>query len=179
LPRVRELIGALIRPGNVSSQPEVDHFHAAAVGQHDVLWFEITMEKAMIVNRFEGARYLNRDFDGTRELDGASPEPASNRLAADVLHCKPENPVVVANIVDSRNARVIDRRPGSGFEKEAVAYPAERWDPREHFDCNVAPQRLISGLIDDAHPTPADYRLKLVTAEASPSEITDFELELR
>jgi hypothetical protein len=38
---------------------------------------------------------------------------------------------------------------------------------------------LISGLIDDAHPTPADYRLKLVTAEASPSEITDFELELR
>ena len=112
----------------------------------------------MLIDGLERRGYLDADDDGVVEHHGAVPEPRANRFAAHVLHRKPQDAVVIADVEDSRDVWMVDGGSRSRFEKKAVARAMECRNSREDFDGDVATQRFISGEVDDAHATFAQRR---------------------
>ena len=104
----------------------------------------------------EPVRDLNAVPKGLLEWQGASLQPLGKRVAFDVLHNEEVDAVLISDIVERADMRVVELRDDFGFALEALlALRAFGEMLREHFDGNGALKASVFRLV---HLTPCPRR---------------------
>ena len=116
-----------------------------------------------------------RDLDGPRErlVERHRPfrQPRGERLAVDQLHDEEVDPLVVADVVDRADVRMIERGDGARLAFEAGAALRVGGEGRRqdlHGDIPSEPRVLRA--VDLAHPASADGRIDPIRAELTAEE---------
>ena len=117
-------------------------------------------------------RVLDRLADGSRAVASgaalvAGRKPFAQRLALEQLRDDERRAVVLADVVDGQNVRMVQRGGGARLLLEAsqtLGIPGERG--RQHFDGHVAAQAGIAHTIDFAHPARPEQSEHFVRADA-------------
>ena len=118
-------------------------------------------------------RLLERrgDLQAERErlLDGerSRREHGCQRLAGDTLHDDVIDLVLLADIKDGRDVRVTELGEGEGLLSEPAPGPVVGQNARrQHLDCHVAFEPLVTGPIHHAHAARAEQGDDLVGTES-------------
>jgi hypothetical protein len=99
-------------------QAEVEEFRAG-FGEHDVAGFETAMDDALPVRDFERGRDLRAVAKDLFERKRPALQAIGERLAFDQLHDDVVQPVVVTDVVQRADVRMIQRRDRLRFTIEA------------------------------------------------------------
>ena len=103
---------------------------------------------------------------GFVKWQGAAHEPVGERLAVEQLHHEVVHAVLVADVVNGADVRVVQRGDGAGLALEpAPAIRVCRDLARQHLDGDAAPQPIVVGTIDLAHAAFAERGDDLIGAE--------------
>jgi hypothetical protein len=151
-------------------EAEVQHFNGSVGSQLDVRRFEIAMDDALVVRRFEGFRDLLRDGQRLVERHGAAPQPLRQVVALDKFHHEGLDALGVLQPVDGRDVRMIERGEDFRFALEPRdAFRVSRERLGEDFDRDVAIEPRVARPIHFAHPARPDSGENLVRTEARAS----------
>ncbi len=101
---------------------------------------------------------LNRQTEQNFHLDGLSADKMLQRHAIQVLHGNERLPVVLADVVNGANIRMIQRGSGLRFALET----GERLRVacnflRQEFESHEAMKARVFGFIDDSHSAAAEF----------------------
>ena len=91
-------------------QPEVEHLHGAVSSDLDVRGFQIAMNDALLVRRFERLRDLLGDGQRLIERNGAARDALRQILAFDEFHHQRGHVAAIFNAVDGGDVGMIQRR---------------------------------------------------------------------
>ena len=94
-----------------------------------------------------------------RRSTGSGPprDPLLQRLPVEQLHDDERLPVVLADVVDRADVRMVQRRGGAGLALEALQRLPGRGElGRQELERDLAAQPRVLGLVDDAHAAAAD-----------------------
>jgi hypothetical protein len=151
-------------------EAEVQHFNGSIGSQLDIRRFEIAMDDALLVRRFEGFCDLLRDGQRLVERDGAAPQPLRQVVALDKFHHEGLDALGVLQPVDGCNVRMIERGEDFRFALEPRdAFRVSRERLGEDFDGDVAIEPRVARPIHFAHPASPDSGENLVRTEARAS----------
>ena len=153
---------------------EVEHLHVAVGPQHQVVGLDVAMHDRRGMRGRKRRRGLDRDVEDLAKRQRAAREPLAQRLALDELRDEEPRAVVIADLVDGEDVRMIERRSGARFVQEA-AHPlriAGELRP-QHLERDRPSQRRIDGLVDLTHPAAAEQVLNLVAADGAPRRSSD------
>jgi len=113
-----------------------------------------------------GAGDLGRDCQRVVERQGATLDPAGQRLAIEVLHDEIRRAVLFADVVQRADVRVLELRDRARFAIEPFSELGisgeRRW---QDLDGDDAIETRVARLVDLAHSAGADGRLNFVRAE--------------
>ena len=115
------------------------------------------MHDAGLVGPRQGPRHLDGDPPGLVHRQRPARQPLLEGLALVIGHHDVEPAVVLADVVDGADVRIVEGRGGARLAQEAVlggAVPAVLG--RQQLDRHPAPQPGVLGLIDHAHAAGAD-----------------------
>jgi hypothetical protein len=101
-----------------SSQPKVQQLHPR-FGQHRIGGLQISVDDAGPVRRDQSIRDLNSIFQRLVELQRSFLQQLGQRLTLDVLHHDEVDTVLLADVVQGADVRMIQLRYGFGFALEA------------------------------------------------------------
>jgi hypothetical protein len=113
-------------------------------------------------------RIGNLDRAGQRvfESRARTSDQTRQRLTRHVLHRDEVHPLVLTDVVDGDDVRMIQARSGPCFLDEALAaFVIQGSLPAQHFHCYGPTQARIDCSIDHAHPAFAERLEKLVVRE--------------
>ena len=115
-----------------------------------------------------GQRAVECQATTGRMAGRGSLEPRRQRFAFQVLHDEVGDAILLADVVQSADVRMIELRDGACL---AIETGPELWicseRLRQHFDCDRAIESRVARAIDLAHAAGAEQRDDLVRAEAS------------
>ncbi len=149
-------IGSWQRGGGLG-QAEVENFHVAALREENVSRLDVPMDDSFGVRGIKSVRNLNRNVeqlvDGQRAFENA----LGQRLALEQLHDDEVPALVLGNLMDGANVRMIQSGSGARFALE----PLEGLGiilhvRRKEFQRHVAAEDQVLGFIDDSHSTSAE-----------------------
>jgi hypothetical protein len=123
-------------------------------------WFQIVMDDAFLVRRFEGIDDLASDG---QSLVNRKAVPVCKRRPVDQFHDERVDGLGFLETVDLCDVGVIHSREESRFTLES-GQPIRigRKLRRQNFDRDVAPELRIAGAIDFSHRTRAERATNLV-----------------
>ncbi len=124
------------------------------------------MDDAGAVRRFERIGNLNGQLQQLRHGQRPGFEPGVQRLPFEQLHHQVAVPVVLADVVDGRDVRMVERRDRArlAFEPpQPVAVGRE--GGRQDLDRDAAPEPRIARTIDLAHPAGAEQADDFIRSE--------------
>jgi hypothetical protein len=143
------------RRGIQLRQPEIEKLHAL-LRQQDVGRLQITVHDALAVRRVQGFANLHAALecllDRQRTGDGSS---------LDVLHDEVAAALVLPDVVQRADVRVIERRDRPGLAFEPVGERA-----LDGLHRHVAIETRVAGAIDVAHASRPEIRAHFVGADA-------------
>ena len=148
-----------------AGQAEIDHFDVAVAPEHHVVRLEIAMHDALLVRRMESQRDLDGDVERFTDRQRTAADVLAQRRAVDKFHRDERRAVTLADVVDGQNMRVIERRGGSRFVREAAQTIGILINVTQHLDGDDAFETVVHRAIDDTHAAFADKRQDLVRAE--------------
>ena len=145
---------------------EVEHLHVAARRNDDVGGFQVAMDDAPGVRRLERVGELESPFDQLIRRHLLA-DARVERPALEQLHHEIRTALVLADVIDRADVRMVDRRDGARltvepFERDRVAGDGRRKD----FDRDVAIEPGVAGAIDFAHATGTDRLEDFVGTES-------------
>ncbi len=135
--------------------------------QHDVPRLQISMDDAGTMGFVE--RVCDLHGVPQREVEGkcASAESIRERLAFQIPHDQEVDAIVMTDVMERADVRMIEVRDGARFALEPLA---ERRVGRElfgeHLDGDNTIQSGVAGLLDLAHPARAERRYHLVRTDS-------------
>jgi hypothetical protein len=145
---VREVVQVVFALSQQFGQAKIEELDRPISRDQDVGRFQIAVQYAAIVSRFQRARDLDRLADGFCRRDRTT-----EWLAVDVLEHKIARP----DVVQLADVRMIQRRNRSRFVFEsAEAFRVMGHWRGEHFDGDVAIETRIASAVDFAHPARAE-----------------------
>ena len=149
-----------------TGQSEVHDLHRPVGGDEDVAGLEVAVEDALGVRVADRRRDLDAEPAHLLERQRAVAEPVQQRLPLDVLHDETGPVLVVDDVVDLRDVRVIEQRDGAGLALQEDAIPGA-FDQRvaEHLDGDVAIQARIAREEHFRHAASAQLPDDLVAAD--------------
>ncbi len=160
--RLRELrVGA-----HLLREAEVGDERSAAGVDEDVRGLEVAVEHAAPVRVVHGSRDEREEGDARARVPGEPREPILEGSARDELHAEPGPPLVLAELVDGHDPRVVEARGGGGFEPEALELGCARERRGQHLERDLAPELRVASAVDDPHAAAGDLREHLVLAHA-------------
>ena len=166
-PRRDLRLGLLPVPLRQLRQPEVQNLRAPVRSDEDVLGLEIAVHNSALVRGGEAARDLRCVVDGLTLRERRAPQLLAQRLAFEQLGDDEGRAVVLPNVVDGEDVRVVERAGGASLLLEACeALGVCRELRGQHFDRHVAPDLRVAREIDLAHPALAEQGADFVAAEA-------------
>ena len=160
-PRVRvHAIGggrAALGEGNLG-QAEIQNFGVAALGDENIGGLDVAVNDAF------GVRGVERvgDFDGEREqvfdVQRAAGDAVLERLAVEKFHGDEGLAVLLADVVNGADVRMVQRGGGLRFALETgERLRIARDILRQKFQRDEAPQARIFGLVHDTHTAAAEF----------------------
>ena len=110
-------------------EPEIEQL-GAALRQHDVAGLQIAMDDARAVRLVQRARDLNRVSSAPGSSGQARAcsrlQPIGQRLAFEILHHQEVDTVLLADVVQRADVRMVQLRDGARFAIEALAQTRDR-----------------------------------------------------
>ena len=135
--------------------------------QHDVRGLQVAMDDALAVRAVERAGDLrSRRRRAWSSGNGAPGEPIGERLALEQLHHQVVDAILVADVEQRADVRVVQARDGARFALEALAAPwITATSGGQDLDGDDAIQPRVARPIDLAHSARAENGLNLVRPE--------------
>ena len=148
-------------------QAKVEHFGLAAFGDEDVGRLQVPVNDACRVRRVQRVR----DFDGVAEdlvdRERAFAQAAGERFAFQIFHHEETGAVLVPNVVEDADVRMIQRRNRARLAVKALApVGIARQIRRQHFDRDGAFEPRVPRSIHFAHAPGSDRGKDFVGADA-------------
>ena len=107
-------------------EAEIEHFHAIARGDEDVGGFDVAVDDARAMRGVQRVGNLDAHVEHRVQAQRTRGEPILQRRPLQILHDDERSPVLLADVVDRADIRVVQRRRGLRFPRE----PAQRlWIP--------------------------------------------------
>ena len=137
---------------------EIEYFCATVAGDQDVRGLDIAVHDAAAVRGVERrgdlGRVLERRRDRHRPLRNQPVQPR----AVHQLHRDERRPIVLVDVVDGDDVRVVERRSRTGFlDEAALAIGIGRRFGRQHLYRDRASEPGVVGGVNDAHTAAADF----------------------
>ena len=124
------------------------------------------MDDAPAVGRVEGARRLDREVHGLRQRDRTALDEALHGLARAQLHHDERAALVLLDVVDDADVRVVERGGEARLALEAREHGRiRRQRGRQELERDVAIEVQVVGAIHDSHPAGAELRLDPVARD--------------
>ena len=163
-------VGAVAPAGSMPvatfASPKSSSF-APALREHHVARLQVPVDDALPVGGGQGVGDLGRHGQRLLERQRSLLEAVGERLAREVLHHQEGRTVVLADVVERADVRVVQAGDGLRFALEAGAAVRVGADlGREDLDGDGAVEAGVAGLVDLAHAAGADGGEDLVRAEA-------------
>ena len=159
----RRGIGGIERLG----QTEIEHLDEPVGADLDVGRFQVAVDDAAVVRRFERLGDLAGDVERLVERQGAHIDPQGQRRPIDQLHDQRRRVGGILQPDDVGDVRVIQRGQDPRFATESGETFAVPGDiGAQHLDGDIALQLAVAGAVDLAHAAGAEGRENRVRAEA-------------
>jgi hypothetical protein len=148
-------------------QTEVEQLDLVLRRDLDVCRFQIAMDDASVVRRFERLRDLQRDSE--RILDRKRPalQPVRERFAFDQLHDQEVLAIELLHSVQSCDTRVVDRGEDLRFaleSRDAIGVGSEGF--QNGLDGDAAAEPAVARAVHFAHAADSEHMRDLVRAES-------------
>ena len=118
------------------------------------------------MSRVERVRDLRAEFQYLTEWQGAPLKPRRQRLAFDVLHHQVVDTVLMTDIVNDTDMRMVQTGNDLGFALEALfSSGIVRELRRENLDRDGTFEPCVASAVDLAHSTGAELRADFVGTE--------------
>jgi hypothetical protein len=170
-PGPRQLGAGLDRPRELRRQgpgeAEVEELHPVG-RQEDVRGLEVAVDDPGRVQGLEGAEDAAGERGRLRRRKGPAAQPVGQGLSLQQLHGDEELAVVLADLVDLADVRVIDGGGGAGLAPEALA--RRLVGLRDGLDRDLAAQAEVLGREHDPHPALPEPAEDAVAAESARGE---------
>ena len=104
----------------------------------------------------------------SRSVSGAAGDALAQRLAVDEFRDQESRAVVIADLVNREDVRVVERRRRPRLvQKTAQSLRIAAQLRPQYLERDRSPERRIDGLVDLAHPAGAEEAEDLVTADSA------------
>ena len=141
-------------------EAEVEHLELARGAHEQVRGLDVAVDDAALVRGVERARHLHREVDGLRDRDRALLQQLLDALPVAQLHDDERPSVVLPDVVDDADVRVVERGGEVGLAVEARERGRVGRHPRrQELERHVAPELCIVRTVDDTHPAGAQLGL--------------------
>jgi hypothetical protein len=148
------------------AETEVEDLGDALVGQHHVVRLEVPVQHALAVGPRQAGRDAGRDLERPLDAEGLTAYQVAQRLATYVLHDDERRPVLLADVVDSGDVRVIE---GGRQHRLLLESLPPLLVPRdlggEELDRHLPVEPHVGRQIDRPHPALADLLVDAVVTE--------------
>src|SRR5262249_38117534 len=153
---------------NLLGNTEVRHSRIAVCVQEDVRGLQVPMDHAARMG------ILDRFGDPSQEQGGFTRrqrplyQPLSEALALDESHREVMLPLVLADLEDRYDPRMVEIRSGLSLVVKAphIRFVRQFACP-DHLQSDFAIQADLPGLVDDAHTAMGDFAEDLIIAETT------------
>ena len=137
-------------------EPEVQNFGVTAPGHENIRRLDVAMNDALGVSRVEGVGNLDPKREQSVHSIGAIADDVLQRGSVEVLHDDERLAVLLADVVDRADIRMIERRRSLGF----AAKPFERLPIlsdvfREKFQRDKAVEARVLRFVNNTHAAAA------------------------
>ena len=156
--RTGELGGVFSRPGQVFRGPslaceaEVEELHSVR-SQEDVGGLEVAMDQPASVQRGKGGKRREGDGHGLGRGKGAALQTFREGVPLEELHRDVEGPLVLADLVELTNVWMVDGGGGPRLPAEAAHRGLVGELRGDQLDGDAAVELVVSGRVDDPHPS--------------------------
>ena len=160
------------RPPHQPREAEIEQLHVrrprrAAAHDHDVRRLQIAVHDALPMGALERSRDLFADRQDLVERQTSALDPARQRLSLDELHDQVVGLLIVADVVERADVRIVQCRDGARFALEArprLRIGGER--RRQPLDRDRAVEPRVAPAIHLAHAARAEQTGELIGTEA-------------
>ena len=150
----------------VLRQAEVEHLRPR-LREHDVARLEIAMDDAEAVRGVERAGDVDRHAERLAQRQRPARDRVGERLPFEVLHDQVVDAVLMADVVERADVRMVQPRDRARLAVEALAQLRARGEMRgQDLDGDVAVETRVAGAIDLAHAAGAERGDDFVGTEA-------------
>ena len=161
----------VVSPHGRLCESEVEHLHNARGRNLDVGRFQIAVNDAVLVRRFERIGDLMPDVQRLADRDRPPGDPLGERVAVDELEDERGRAVHVLEAIDGTDVRMIQRRQQARLAVEAGApLGIGREEARKDLDRDIAPELRVARAVHLAHAAHAEPREHFVVREAVPDQ---------
>jgi len=126
----------------------------------DVGWLNIAMNDPFRMCGLQTGGGLHRNFDGIRRCQRMASDPFLKSLAFQEFHGNIANPVLLAEVMNGANVRVVERADCPRFAFKTLSEACQR-----RLDCDIPTEPAIAGFVHFAHTARANSREDLIGAE--------------
>ncbi|MNY02582.1 hypothetical protein D3C86_1351560 [compost metagenome] len=150
---------------------EVRELHGPGLGEHDVVGLDVAVDDPRLVRVVEGRADLDRDVHHLLDREGGLLlQEVAEALALEQLHGHVVAIAVLAVVVDRDDVGMAHARGGHGLAPEALHGVlfldlGQGVGEQQLLDGDRAPESGVGRLVDDAHPSPAEFGDDFVVAE--------------
>jgi hypothetical protein len=147
-------------------EPEVEHLELARGAHEQVRRLDVAMNDAALMRRVERAGHLHRQVDGLRDGDRAGLQQLLDALALAQLHHDERLAVVLLDVVDDADVRVVERGGELGLAVEARERRGLGRQPRrQELERDVAAELHVVRAVHDAHAAGAQLGLDAIARD--------------
>ena len=140
--------------GKEFRQPKIEHLRLSALRHENIRRFDVAVDYSFGVRRIQSFRDLNPEFQRFFQWKRFPMDVTAQRFPVNEFHGDESPSVLLANVIDRANARMIQSRCGSRFAAKSLQHlRVLRHFLWQEFQSNGAGQPCVHGLIDHSHPT--------------------------
>src|SRR5437868_4679151 len=151
--------------------PEVEHFHIAVAPEHDVPRVDVPMDDPSFMSGGQRTRDLDRNIERFTHLHSPARQPLSQGLAFDQFTGYVISSVILTDLVNGQDIRMIERDYGARFLLKPLEAFGVTGKPRgQEFERGFAARCHVGGQIDFSHPATADPLGNFVVTEGLTDE---------
>ena len=141
---------------------EVGQHRAAVFAEQDVLGLDVAVDDVAAVGVVQGAGHGAGDGQGFLQRQAVA-DALLQRTARQILHRQVIGVVVGRDVVNGDDVRVVELRDDAAFPQEPLGeFLVGGEDGLDHFQRDVAVQRLLHGEVDDRHAALAEFAFDLI-----------------
>src|SRR4029077_7747851 len=138
-------------------QAKIQDLGMTALGRKNICRLNIAMHDPLRVRRIERIGNLDAERKQRLQLHRTVADAMFQRHAIEVLHDDERLAVLVTDVVDGADIRMVECRCSSRFTAESLErLPVLRHILRKEFQCDEAVKASVLGLVYDSHASAAE-----------------------